>query len=213
VEDAMKIGVIGAGRIGALVGRLWVKAGHEVRFSSRHPETLQTLVKNLGPKASAGTVEDAAAFGEVLLISVPYSALPALGRSLASAIKGKVVLETGNVYPARDGAMAQEVIDSGLGSGVWTAKFLAGARVVRAFNTVWDQTLSKAIASGRGQEIGIPIAGDDRDALDTAARLVSDAGFEPVVVGGLDQAKRFDVGAAVYNTGMSAAAIKRTLGI
>jgi 8-hydroxy-5-deazaflavin:NADPH oxidoreductase len=209
----VKIGIIGSGRIGSLVGRLWVKAGHEVRFSSRHPESLATLVKELGPKASAGSVEEAATFGEALLISVPYSALPGLGESIGAAIKGKVVLETGNLYPGREGVVVQEVLDSGLGSGVWTARFLPGARVVRAFNTVWDQTLSKAIAAGRGREIGIPLAGDDRDAIETAARLVTDAGFEPVIVGGLDSAKRFDVGAAVYNTGMSAAEIKRTLAL
>jgi predicted dinucleotide-binding enzyme len=73
--------------------------------------------------------------------------------------------------------------------------------------------LSKAIAEGKGRQIGIPLAGDDRDAVDTAARLVADAGFEPVIVGGLDQATRFDVGAAVYNTGMSAADIRRTLNL
>jgi predicted dinucleotide-binding enzyme len=209
----MRIGIIGSGKIGSLVGRLWVKAGHEVKFSSRHPEALATLVKGLGPQASAGSIEEAAAFGEVLLISVPFSALPELGKTLGAALDGKIVLETGNLYPGRDGKIAQDVIDSGLGSGVWSARFLPGARLVRAFNTVWDQTLSKAITEGRGKQIGIPIAGDDREALDTAARLVSDAGFEPAVVGGLDQARRFDVGAAVYNSGMSAADIKRTLGI
>ncbi len=209
----MKIGIIGSGKIGSLLGGLWVNAGHEVRFASRHPEKLAALVKELGPQASAGTVEDTATFGEVLLVSVPYAALPALGVSLGPAIKGKVVLETGNPYPARDGAMAQEVVDSGLGTGVWSARFLPGARLVRAFNTVWDKTLSQRIAQGRGKEIGIPLAGDDRDALDTAARLVSDAGFDPVVVGGLDQAKRFDVGASVYNSGMNAAEIRRTLAL
>jgi predicted dinucleotide-binding enzyme len=141
------------------------------------------------------------------------SSLPDLGRSLGAAMQSKVVMETGNLYPQRDGDMAQTVIDSGLGSGVWSARFLPGARVVRAFNTVWDQTLSKAIANGTGDRIGIPLAGDDAAALDVAARLVTDAGFTPVVVGALDQAVRFDVGAPVYNTGMSADQIKQTLGL
>lgn len=209
----MNIGIIGSGHIGALVGRLWVNAGHDVRFSSRHPEQLAAMVKELGPHASAGTIAEAAAFGDVVLISVPYGALPELGRSLGGALAGKIVLETGNIYPARDGAVAQEVIDSGLGSGVWSSRYLPGTRLVRAFNTVWDQTLSKAIAAGKGREIGIPLAGDDREAVATAARLVTDAGFDPVVVGGLDQAGRFDVGAAVYNTGMSAAEIRHTLNL
>ena len=209
----MKIGVIGAGRIGSLVGRLWVRAGHVVMFSSRHPEQLAGLAAEVGSGASVGTPADAAAFGEVLLISVPYVTMPDLGRSLAAAIAGKVVLETGNVYPQRDGEVAREVLDSGLGTGVWSARYLPGARVVRAFNTVWDQTLTKAIAEGTGDRIGIPLAGDDPAALDTAAALVRDAGFTPVVVGGLDQAKTFDAGAAVFNTGMSADEIKRTLGL
>jgi predicted dinucleotide-binding enzyme len=209
----VNIGIIGSGKIGALVGRLWVHAGHDVRFSSRHPEQLAVWVNELGLHASVGTVAEAAAFGDVVLISVPYLALPELGKTLGEALKGKIVLETGNIYPARDGKAAQDVIDSGLGTGVWSSRYLPGTRLVRAFNTVWDQTLSKAIAEGKGRQIGIPLAGDDRDAVDTAARLVADAGFEPVIVGGLYQATRFDVGAAVYNTGMSAADIRRTLNL
>ncbi len=207
----MKIGIIGSGRIGSLVGRQWVRAGHEVKFSSRHPEQLAVRASGLGARASVGTPAEAAAFGAVLLISVPYARVPDLGRSLAAEIQGKVVMETGNLYPQPDGAIVQTVIDSGLGTGVWSARFLSGARVVRAFNTVWDQTLAKAIADGHGDRIGIPLAGDDPAALDIAARLVADAGFTPVVVGALDQAVRFDVGAPVYNTGMSADEIKDTL--
>lgn len=92
----MKIGIIGSGHIGGTLGVLWAKAGHEVFFSSRHPDQLADLVKRAGPSARAGTPREAAAFGEVILISVPYGALPEVGRDLASALTGKVVLETGN---------------------------------------------------------------------------------------------------------------------
>jgi predicted dinucleotide-binding enzyme len=208
----MKIGIIGSGRIGSLLGHLWVHAGHEVRFSSRHPDKLVHLPRELGPLTSTGLPEDAAAFGDVLLIAVPYKALPDLGRTLGHLIGGKIVLETGNPYPQRDGAMAQQVMDSGLGTGVWTSRFLPGARVVRAFNTVWDRTLAQE-AHREGDRIGIPLAGADAEALDTAARLVRDAGFEPVIVGALERARAFDVGTRVYNTGMSGPEVRRELGL
>jgi 8-hydroxy-5-deazaflavin:NADPH oxidoreductase len=208
----MKIGIIGSGKIGSLLGRLWVQAGHEVRFSSRHPEKLAAFARELGERASTGSSEDAARFGEVLLVSVPYAALPSLGQQLGDAIAGRIVLESGNPYPQRDGDVAHKVIDSGQGTGVWSARFLPGARVVRAFNTVWDKTLAQG-AHRKGDRIGIPLASDDRDALDVTARLVKDAGFDPVVVGGLDTAKRFDVGTSVYNTGMSGPEVRRELGL
>ncbi len=85
----MKIGIIGSGRIGSLVGRLWVRAGHEVKFSSRHPERLAALASELGAPASVGTPAEAAAFGEVILISVPYARVPGLGQSLARRSRAK----------------------------------------------------------------------------------------------------------------------------
>jgi predicted dinucleotide-binding enzyme len=208
----MKIGIIGAGKIGSVVGRLWVEAGHEVRFSSRHPERLAEFARGLGPRASTGTPEDAAAFGEAVLVSVPYQALPDVGREMAPLLAGKIVLETGNPYAKQKEDIAEMVTQSGLGTGVWLARFFPGARVVRAFNTVWDKTLAKE-AHRSGDRLGIPLAGDDREAVATAARLVKDAGFDPVVVGPLEQAKRFDVGTAVYNTGMSGRDVRRELGL
>src|SRR5580765_4272898 len=103
---AMKIGIIGSGNIGGTLGVLWAKAGYEVFFSSRHPDELGDLVKRAGPSAQAGMPREAAAFGEVVLISVPYGAVPQVGRDFATELAGKVVLETGNPYPSRDGAMA-----------------------------------------------------------------------------------------------------------
>jgi 8-hydroxy-5-deazaflavin:NADPH oxidoreductase len=208
----MKIGIIGSGKIGSLLGRLWVDAGHEVRFSSRHPERLAALARELGPLASTGTPEDTAAFGEVLLVSVPYNALPDVGRELANLLAGKIVLETGNPYSQKEGDIAATVRSSGEGTGAWSARFFPGARVVRAFNTVWDKTLAQG-AHRQGDQIGIPLASDDREALDTAERLVRDAGFDPVVVGGLETAKRFDVGSAVYDTGMSGPEVRTELGL
>ncbi|MBA2353676.1 MAG: NADPH-dependent F420 reductase [Luteitalea sp.] len=206
----MNIGVIGAGKIGGLVGRLLVQAGHPVMFSSRHPESLQAMVTSAGPGAQLGTPEEAAAFGEVVLISVPFNALQELGRTLAAALAGKVVLDTGNPYPDRDGEMAREVVASGRGTGPFVAEALPGARVVRAFNTVRHDVLGDE-AHRSPPRVGIPLASDDAEALEVASRLVRDAGFEPVVVGPLSSSVRFDVGAAVYNTGMSGPELRQAL--
>jgi 8-hydroxy-5-deazaflavin:NADPH oxidoreductase len=208
----MKIGIIGAGRIGSTVGALWARAGHRVMFASRNPESLDPVVASVGPNASRGTREEAARFGDVVLIAIPFSGLPDLGRTLSSSLRGKVVLEAANPYPNREGTIAQAVIDSGRGTGPFVAEWFPGARIVRAFNTVWDKTLAKE-AHRAPPQVGIPLASDDRQALEVAATLVRDAGFDPVIVGGLDRAKDFDVGTPVYNTGMAGPDVRRALGL
>ena len=206
----MKIGVIGAGKIGGAVGMHWAKAGHEVFFSSRHPEQLADLVKRAGPKARAGTPREAAAFGEVLLISVPYGALPQVGQDFAKEMAGKIVLETGNPNAARDGAMAEPALAKG--AGLASAEFLPGVRLVRAFTCVPAAAIAND-AHRSGERIAIALAGDDKEALEVAARLVKEAGFEPVVVGGLASAKKFDRGTNVFGKALTAAELRRGLGI
>lgn len=207
---SLKIGIIGAGRIGGALGELWVQAGHQVLLSSRHPERLKPLAERLGPKARAGTPREAAAFGEVILISVPYGALPQVGRDYAAELKGKVVLETGNPFPGRDGDMA--VAARAKSTGVASAEFLPGVRLVRAFNTIPHHAL-RSEAHRAGERIGVPLASDDEAALKIAAQLVQDAGFEPVVVGGLARAKEFDVGTAVFGQALTAGELRQALGI
>jgi len=206
----LKIGIIGAGKIGGTLAALWVKAGHEVLVSSRHPAELQGLARSLGPKARVGTPREAAVFGDVVLISVPYGALPQIGRDLEKELKGKVVLDTGNPYPERDGEMALEARRKG--TGIASAEFLPGARLVRAFNAIsYRNLLSEAHRTG--ELVGIPIAGDDHQALEAATRLVRDAGFEPVVVGPLARAKMFDVGSPVYTQLLTARELRARLGM
>ena len=206
----MKIGIIGAGKIGGAVGTHWAKAGHEVLFSSRHPEQLADLVKRAGPKTRAGTPREAAAFGDVLLISVPYGAVPQVGQDFAKELAGKVVLETGNPFPARDGAMAGPALEKG--TGLASAEFLPGVRLVRAFTSVPAADVANS-AHRTGERIAVPLAGDDKGALEIAARLVKEAGFEPVIVGGLASAKKFDRGSNVFGKSLTAAELKRELGI
>lgn len=205
----MKIGIIGAGHIGGTLARLWVAAGHEVLLSSRHPDELRPLAKQLGPKARVGTPKEAASFGDVVLVSVPYKALPELGRDLKAELAGKIVLDTCNPYPGRDGDMANEARKKG--TGVASAEFLPGTRLVRAFNAINAGSLASE-AHRKSPLVGIPLAGDDAEGLRVAQRLVTDAGFDPVVVGGLARAKDFDVGTPVYTKLLTAAELRKALG-
>lgn len=206
----LKIGIIGAGRIGGTLAELWAKAGHEVLVSSRHPAELEGLARSLGPKARAGTPREAAIFGDVVLVSVPYGALPQIGRDLRKELEGKVVLDTGNPYPERDGEMAVEARRKG--TGVASAEFLPGVKLVRAFNAISYRNL-RSEAHRPGAAVGIPLAGDDARALEVAKRLVKDAGFEPVVVGPLAKARTFDVGTPVYTQLLTARELRERLGL
>jgi hypothetical protein len=198
----MRIGIVGAGMIGSTVAKLWVDAGHEVRLASRHPNELQPLVQRLGDRASAGSPADAAEFGEVVMLTVPLKAIPELARELAQQLAGKIVLDTGNAYDQRDGQLARDATRDPGGTAGWTAAHFPGSRWVKAFNTVYYKTLEKE-AHRKGDQVGIPLAGDDRAALDVAAGLVRDAGFDPVVVGELARGKEIEPNSHVYNTGMS----------
>jgi predicted dinucleotide-binding enzyme len=208
----MRIGIIGAGMIGATMARLWAQAGHEVKISSRHPEALGDLARSLGPRASVGTPRQAAAFGEVVLLTVPLKAVPGLAEDLGAALDGKVVLDTGNAYQGRDGAVAREAERHPRGSAGWAADLFPAARWVKALNTVYFKTL-EAEAHRQGEQLGIPLASDDRAAMDVAAQLVRDAGFDPVMVGGLVRGKEFEPGTRVYNTGMKGPDVRRVLGV
>jgi predicted dinucleotide-binding enzyme len=205
----LKIGIIGTGHIGGALAKLWVAAGHEVLISSRHPDELKPLAKQLGPRARVGTPKEAASFGDVVLVSVPYKALPELGRDLKAELAGKIVLDTCNPYPGRDGDMANDVRKKG--TGVASPEFLPGTRLVRAFNAIAAGSLASE-AHRKPPAVGIPLAGDDPEAVRVAQRLVSDAGFDPVVVGGLARAREFDVGTAVYTKLLTAAELRKALG-
>lgn len=206
----LKIGVIGAGHIGSTIGGLWVKAGHPVMFASRHPEELKDLVTGLGTLAQAGTVEQAVAFGDVAFIAVPYGAVPQIGRDFGKALAGKVLIDADNAVANRDGAIADEVERDGI--GVTTQKYFPDARVVRAFNTM-SYTIFAREAHRADPKLAIPIAGDDTAAVDTTAGLVRDAGFDPVVVGKLADARRFQRGSPGYGQSVSAAELRQKLSL
>lgn len=180
-----RIGIVGSGRVGGAIGAAWVKAGHEVMFSSRTIENDKALAARLGPNARAGTPREAAAFGEVVMISVPYRALPEVGKDLAALIKGKVVIDTCNPFVSRNGEIATWAREKG--AGLASAELLPGARIVRAFNAIGAARMGAAHQEpGR---TGMPIAGDDAGAIAVASRLIRDVGYEPVLIGGLAKGK------------------------
>jgi len=181
----MKIGIIGSGRVGSAIGSIWVKAGHQVMFSSRSLEHDRALAAKLGSNARAGTPREAAAFGDVVMVSVPYGALPAVGKDLGGLIKGKVVIDTCNPFPHRDGDIANWAREKG--AGLASAELLPGARIVRAFNAIGAARMGSA--HEEPGKIGMPIASDDPQAIQVASRLIRDLGYEPVLVGGLAKGK------------------------
>ena len=204
----MKIGFIGSGNIGGAIGELLAKAGHEVFFSSRNPDNLKPLVARVGPRARAGTPKEAIAFGDVVFIGVPFSSMPQIGQDYAAALKGKIVLDAGNPNVRRDGAIAEAAVAKG--AGLATAELLPGARIVRAFNQLNNKVfLSEAHRAG--ERLAVPIAGDDKEALTVASRLVTDAGFEPVVVGPLAAGKSFDSSQPIFLKAMTARELRAAL--
>ena len=211
----IRIGVIGGGNIGGTIGGLWVKDGHEVMFASRHPEQLKPLVDELGAKAKAGTPEEAIRFADAVFLAVPYKAYPELSKEVGPLLKGKVLLDAGNATQKRDGDLYDEVQKNGL--GLTSAKYFPGAKLVRAFSSANYKIFAKAGANGgkdrAGGRMSMPIAGDDPEALKVAKGLVRDAGFDPVVIGGLKDADKVAIGAPGFGHDVTAAELKEKLGM
>lgn len=202
----MKIGIVGAGMIGGTLAHLWTPR-HTVILASRHPADLNEAVLALGPTASAGSALHAAAEGEVVLLAVPLGAIAELAPEIRAAVAGKVVLDASNPFIARDGDAARQIALSAEGSGRWTQRQLRGARVVKAFNTVYFQRMLAR------DGVGVPLASDDADALEVAAELVRDAGMAPVAVGELLRAREFDPGTPTWNSGMGEAQLRVAFGV
>jgi predicted dinucleotide-binding enzyme len=207
-QSGMKIGIVGSGRVGGTLGTLWVKAGHQVLLSSRHPEELKSLAEGLGPRARAGTVQEAVNFGDVILVAVPYSALPQIGRDFGKVLSTKIIIDASNPIPARDGEIVKEAQE--MGPGATSEKYL-GKRLVRTFNSVGTGNLLSQ-SNRPGEKIGIPFGGDDPDAVRVASQLVRDAGFEPVAVP-LARAKEFAPGGPLMGQALPVSELKKRLGI
>jgi 8-hydroxy-5-deazaflavin:NADPH oxidoreductase len=203
----MDIGIIGAGMIGGTLARLLSDRGHTVQVGTRSADDprLAALPQGVGRSTAA----DAARFGIATIVAVPFSAWPDLARTLGPTLDGRIILDTSNAIPGRDGPVAAQVLSAGTGSGAAVAALVPGARVVKAFSSVHFATL--AATAGAKPPIAIPLAGDDPGAVAIAAGVVAAAGFAPVPAGPLRAAARFDFGAPLFNVALTEAEMRAAL--
>lgn len=206
----MRIGIIGAGHIGGTLAGLFVGAGHEVAVSnSRGPETLAGLVEELGGRVQAMNAADATRFGDVVVVAVPFGRYRELP---TEAVSGKVVIDTNNYYPQRDGHFEELDSDRTTSSELLQAH-LADARVVKAFNAIqWMRLRDDGRPAGDPERLGIPISGDDEEAKRTVAALIDQIGFDPVDAGTLAEGgRKHQTGAPAYTQGLPTAELRARL--
>lgn len=203
----MKIGIIGSGNIGGTLTRRLRSLGHDVTVAnSRGPESLADLAGETG--ATAGTVEDAVRDAELVAIAIPVKAVPDLPAQL---FDGKLVVDTDNYYPQRDGEIP-ELLDRSLSSSRWTADRLTGARVVKVFNTIQAAHLMEnGKPAGSADRIALPVAADDADAKRVVMELVDELGFDPVDAGTLDESWRQQPDTPVYGADRDAEGVRQGL--
>jgi predicted dinucleotide-binding enzyme len=192
------IGFIGSGMIGGTVARLAVAAGHDVVLSnSRGPDTLKDLVDELGPRARAATGEQAAEAGDIVVVTIPLKAYPSVP---AKPLAGRVVIDTMNYYPERDGHFAELDAGSVTSSGL-LQRHLPDSAVVKAFNNIFFRHLvSLARPSGAADRTFLPIAGDDAGAKAEVTAFLDSIGFGAVDAGSLADSWRQEPGTPVYGS-------------
>jgi predicted dinucleotide-binding enzyme len=204
------IGLIGAGNIGGTLARHFVRLGYDVAVSnSRGPETLKQFQLELGPRARALSVADTAEYGDVIVVSIPLKAYRDVPRA---GIEGKVVIDTNNYYPQRDGHFP-ELDDDSMTSSELLQGHLPSAHVVKAFNAIRSQHLADlGRPAGDPTRIAIPIAGNHDDAKKCVASLIDEIGFDPFDTGDLGSSRAFQPGAVLYGADLTADKVRATLG-
>lgn len=193
----MKIGIIGSGNIGATAAKLFAEAGHQVAISnSRGPESLEGLASGIGPNSRATTTDEAAGFGEVVLVAIPFFAYETLP---AERLAGKVVVDAMNYYAGRDGEMDFD----GLTSSELLARHLPDSRIVKAFNTMYYETLATGGDTSDGDRLVLFVAGDDLEAKALVSGLIEEIGFAPVDTDSLQDGRKQQPGSPIYNVPMN----------
>jgi 8-hydroxy-5-deazaflavin:NADPH oxidoreductase len=206
-----KIGIIGSGNIGGGLGKHLAKAGHSVMFSSRHPQELQPLAEEAGPNAQVGTVEEAAEFGEVLLLAYPFGKTPEVAKQVA-APAGKVLIDANNYYPGRDGdAPGKEMQEKGLLESEWTASYYPGAHVAKAFNSIPAQTLADRAFEAEGVPLAVPFGAADQKAREVLEAILAGIGFVGVYLGDLSQTNIAQPDEKLYGKQTSAEEIRKLI--
>jgi 8-hydroxy-5-deazaflavin:NADPH oxidoreductase len=207
----MRIGIVGSGRVGGTVARLAIAQGHDVVLSnSRGPATLADLVASLGPHASAATSADAAAVGDIVVVAIPVRAIADVP---VEPLAGKIVIDTNNYYPPRDGHIA--ALDSGeTTSSQLLAAHLRDARVVKAFNSInYHQLLTQGQSPGSADRRALPIAGDDAEAKKVVTDLGDSFGYDVVDAGPLVEGRRFQPNTPAYGSRFTTDELRTALGL
>ena len=191
----MRLGIIGSGHIGSTLARLFAAHGHDVLLAnSRGPQSLSETVADLGPGVQAVTAQEAARQGDVVIEAIPFGRLADLPRA---ELAGKILVTAANYYPERDGAIDL----GGLSEAAYTARLIPGARVVKAFNTIWFRHLAEQgdPSKPREERRAIFVESDDAEAKAAVSQLVEELGFAAVDGGTLHGSVRFQPGSPLYN--------------
>ncbi|WP_080587850.1 NADPH-dependent F420 reductase [Pseudomonas brassicacearum] len=204
----MKIGIIGAGNIGATLARKLAACGHEVKLAnSKAPRSLQNLANEIGVQAV--TKEEAVSEVDVVILSIPFAKYPDLKQTLSHVPEQVVLIDTSNYYPGRDGAIKE--VDDGKPESVWVSEQI-GRPVVKAWNALLAATLAdKGQPAGSSTRIALPVAGDDANAEAIAQDLVEDTGFTALAAGSLEGSWRQQPGTPAYCTELTLPALKSAL--
>lgn len=203
----MKIGIMGAGFIGRAVAKLGIAAGHRAMVSnSRGPRSLASIPSGIG--CEIGTVEEAIAFGDIVVVAIPLYQYPTIPEAL---LRGKIVLDAGNYYPERDGAI--DALDHRTTTtSELLARQLPRSRVVKAFNAIRAVDLERdGRPAGAPDRRALPVAGDDGDAKAIATRLLDQFGFDTVDAGALADSWRFERAKPCYCVSLDRAGLVRAL--
>ncbi|MFG1999186.1 NADPH-dependent F420 reductase [Spirillospora sp. NPDC048911] len=187
----MRIGILGAGGMADALGGQWARAGHEVMIGARAPEKAAALAEKIG--ARSGSLREAAAFGEVALLAVRYAAAEDVVRAAGGALDGRVLIDCTNTWGDSTFAL---LTGDGPSGAQRIAAAAPGARVVKAFNLCHESVWRRTPPVFDGRPLGVPVCGDDDDALNVVERLVRDLGCEPLLGGGLDRAGQLEATAA-----------------
>jgi len=206
------VAVLGGGNIGRPIGRHWAAAGHSVTFGSRDPGRLRLALATDGIPATTATYPDAARAADIVLLAVPYPAYEDLLTATRDALVGSIVVDATNPMGLSPDGRIVSTLGTGLSQGRRTAKLLPESRIVRAFSHVMDELLWSRGTQQR-HFWGMAVAGDDDDAKTAVAGLVSDAGFTPVDLGGLDDSLPLDPGGVLFPHMFTPADLRATAGL
>jgi predicted dinucleotide-binding enzyme len=204
------IGIIGSGNIGGAIARALTTAGHRVVIAnSRGPVSLTALVDELGSLATAGTVEQAAQAGDLVIVTIPLKAVESIPSDL---LNGRVVIDTNNYYPTRDGQIA-ELDDETLTTAEYVARHFAGSTVVKAFNHIpAPEIIGHAQSAHTANRRALTVHGDDAAAVERVGTLIDEIGFDALAAGSLAESWRIQRDTPGYGPRLTTVELREKLG-